>query len=203
MFKKKPDLNLKYTESSFVFNDIEYNNSDVKSISYMEGRFDLHVIAHGTDSSYGAWMVLDMNDGEVVTIREKTKPSGRKEIVEQIRNFYFEISELTYTQRSKQYHDQVKKKGYFLYCNYKFFPEEKYIQSPHTNNNVFELKKYNFVKHYDGDIEIRLKNPSIIETIKRKSLFLKGRPGFPTVRDRDVIFTLLKHYLNLSWSKNK
>ena len=120
MFKKKPGLNLKYTESSFVFNDIEYNNSDVRSISYMEGRFDMHVIAHGTDSSYGAMMTIDMDDGEVVTIREKTT-SGRKEIVEKIRNFYFEISELTHTQRSKKYHDQVKKKVTFYTVIISFF----------------------------------------------------------------------------------
>ena len=200
MFKKKPGLNLKYTESSFVFNDIEYNNSDVRSISYMEGRSDIHVIAHGTDSSYGAMMTIDMDDGEVVTIREKTT-SGRKEIVEKIRNFYFEISELTHTQRSKQYHDQVKKKGYFLYCNYKFFPEENYIQSLHKNRKIFEIKKYNFVKYRDGGIYIRVKNPSIMDTIKRKLTW--KHEGFNTVRDTDVIYTLLKHYFNLSWSKNR
>ena len=198
MFKKKSDLNLEYSEGSFLFNKIEYNYSNVKSISYAQGRSDIHVIAHGTESSYGAMLVIDMNDGEVVTIREKTT-SGRKEIVEKIRNFYIEISYSTYLKRINTYHDEVKEKGYFSYNNWRFYPEGKYIHATIINKK-FEFKKYKLTKNSEGDVYVKLKNPSTMQKIKRQLSF-RGVPAFSSARDQDIIFVLLKHYFNLSWSK--
>jgi len=199
MFKKKLDLNLEYSEGSFLFNDIEYNYSKVKSISYAEGRSDIHVIAHGTDSSYGAMLVIDMIDGEVVTIREKTT-SGRIEIVEKIRNFYIEISHSTHLKRINTYHDEVKEKGYFSYNNWRFYPEGNYIHATIINKK-FELKKYKLQRNSEGVLYVKLKNPSIMETIKRQLTWRV--PAFNTARDQDIIFILLKLYFKLSWSKNK
>ena len=195
MFKKQK-LDFEIHDDHFVYKSQVFSFLDIKSIRFAQARHDVHYVLVGTSSTHQVSMIIDMKNGEEIKLKEADKllKNSNDETVDEIRSIYIAISDKTSRQRANAYQEQIKSHGYFHYSGWRLYPEGRYIES---DKGKFSLEDFSLFKHY-GFLELRPKNPSVFDKLKRK--VTSKMIGINTTTDTDVIFPLLEHYFGLTWA---
>jgi len=105
---------------------------------------------------------------------------------------YQRLSKLSFQSRVEQYVSQLESTGHFTYSKCLFNPQRQSITTKGTEYSVAACR---LLKH-NGYIVIERSNPSAMDKLKA----IWEPPQFNTQTNTDVIFALLKHYFNLSWT---
>lgn len=194
--KKERHLEFSFLDNGFLWEDREYRFANVLSIRFARARHDVHTIGMGVTSSvHQASLIIDMNNGEEVKIKEGVKflRSTSEKIVDHISDIYIAISHKTFDQRIQRYIQEINMDTYFDYNGWRFHPAARYIELISSNERYY-VDKCSFLKSY-GFIQIK----QHLSLIKKILEWPPREIGINTTTDTDVIFPLLRMYFGLSW----
>lgn len=145
----------------------------------------LRIVLHSgraINLSFDEWSLLNW-------FRSKTK-----EDIGNLNALYQFLATKTFAQRLQFYMAQVSQRGYFEYDECKFYPGDKIV----FRRKEFPIRSSSFLKG-SGYVELRPKNWTILDKIKREASFTKI-PQFNYVTDTDVIFHILERSFGLGWN---
>lgn len=200
MFGKSAYQQFSLSQDGFTHKGVRYFFTDVAHVFFarIHTTQRLNFVKVGeADSSY---LTLILFDGKKlkITVNEAGFFFGwnknKSNELDYLLKIYSIITENTFEQRLQEYLTQLDQLGYFIYDECLFNPNKKTIT---FKNKEFPLSSSQFLKGA-GYIELRPREYGIANKIARELTLFKI-PQFSTQTDTDVIFTLLKHYFNLTW----
>jgi len=186
--------------SGFEHKGIRYTYPDIAHLRFVRTKTTTHMglpiemTKIGTDESVG--LLISLKSGEGIKLSEKPGMifSSDIENIKRIIEIYTKVSEASFASRLASYVEASEKNGYFLYSGYRFFIANKVITS---DNQEFTRENTEFLQSY-GYIELRPKNPSLAEKMKR-SLGASKPIVVDTLTDTDIIYSILAHFYGLRW----
>ncbi|GAB6268834.1 MAG: hypothetical protein STSR0002_15760 [Smithella sp.] len=186
------------TDNGFIFYGSSYKYDDVVETKFVKSVFEvkqvgLGIIGRSTSISFK----LLMNTGEIIQLTEQPTLISNNSLsdVERVQNIFNAISQKTWNNRVKKYEKQIQERGFFNYCGWNFYPQQKKVVDVEENRTYF-ANSTNFLKEYDI-ITVVSKDEGIGSKLLRK---IGYKPRIiNTITDTDVFFALLKHYFNLQW----
>jgi len=142
-------------------------------------------------------LIIELKSGEQIKFVEKpgwflTSVRGK---IDGIVDLYSHLARSTFQDRLSQYLSAAKKRGYFVYSGYKFYPSRKVIA---LEDREFTLDNTSFMRAYNY-IELRPKNYGILQRLKRE-LWSSKVSAIDTLTDTDVIFAIFDNFYGLRWA---
>jgi len=187
----------KITNKTFEWKRKTYLISDIKSISYNRIKTKHSINLAPTGESEEAEIIITNKNGKEIYIFVDEAGiylhKNKKEELAEIYYLYEYLSEMTFDNRLKLYENEIDLCGVFKYQKWIFDPKNKSViikNKTYTQADYKILKSDNFLV-----LEKRIK-----KTVDKLKTAWSGDPEIKTLKDSDVIFTLLKKYMGWKWS---
>jgi len=199
MFEKNQYKNFRLENDIVYWKNRQYPISRVKNLLYKRTVTVQKMNFVTVGESHEDILVIAMDDDYVITLSfdDATIFLGwtrnKERDFNNLRELYTYLSKATFQNRIAPYVRQVESEGFFLWRGWKFFPRENKIV---ISGHEFPLSEYTLIKR-GNEIRTELRRKL---TIKEKMKgFFKTEYLLDTSVSPDVIFTLLSHYMGLTW----